>query len=246
MASVDRNGADGVLERDDQGPVVGGLGGVDHLVAVAPERALVVADAQQAEGGVSAVIGEPSENFASRILKRVGQPVVGDLPALGQARLQLGAGLVDADQHVIDVGEHPEVDVLRRLDRVEGGRVLAAADGQHAGGLGDASPRRTGRPGTATRPIRIHLLVIIAFPFWLCLWVVSSLTALECAVGHLRRSKQRLVRVDMRNGGDQRGGIGMLRPGEDLLRRGLPRRSRRDTSPRHARRDCARWRGRGR
>ena len=62
----------------------------------------------------SAVMGEPSENFASRSLKRIGELVVRDRPAFRQARLQLGAGLVDADQHVVHVGKDPEIDVLRR------------------------------------------------------------------------------------------------------------------------------------
>ena len=46
MASVERNGAVGCLQLDRRASVVGRLGGVHHLVAVGPERALVVADAQ--------------------------------------------------------------------------------------------------------------------------------------------------------------------------------------------------------
>ena len=45
-------GRRGRLQLDDERAVVGRLGGVDDAVAVAPERALVVADAQEGEGRV--------------------------------------------------------------------------------------------------------------------------------------------------------------------------------------------------
>ncbi len=126
------------LERDDQRAVVGGFRGIDDAVAVGPERAFVVADAQEREGRVRRGDRRAVRELGVAHGEGIGQSVVRDFPALGQARFEHGAGLVDADQHVIDIGEHPEVDVLRRHDRIEGGAVLAAADRQDAGGFGVA------------------------------------------------------------------------------------------------------------
>ena len=56
----------------------------------------------------------------------------GALDAIGP----VDPGIGNTDQHIVDVGEHPVVDVLRALDRVERGAVFTAADGEDAGGLG--------------------------------------------------------------------------------------------------------------
>ncbi|PAV67252.1 hypothetical protein WR25_19514 [Diploscapter pachys] len=118
-----------VLQGHHQGAVIRCFGLVDDLQG---ERRIA--------GSQRRAIGELG--FAN--LEGVGQAVVGDFPAFGQARQQLGAAVVDAHQYVVDVGEDPAVAVLRALDRVEGGALLAAADGQHAGGLGHATGQGAG------------------------------------------------------------------------------------------------------
>ena len=70
---------------------------------------------------------------------------------------------------------------------------------------------------TVTRPIRIHLLFNICIPLLVGFWW-SVRDRMGMSGRHLRRSKQRLVRVDMRNSGDEGGRVGMLRTGEHFLR----------------------------
>ena len=57
---------------------------------------------------------------------------------------------------------------------------------------------------TATRPIRIHLFFNICIPLLVGFWW-SIRDRMDMHGRHLRRSKQRLVRIDMRNGGDEGG-----------------------------------------
>ncbi|MCY1420554.1 hypothetical protein D9M71_361810 [compost metagenome] len=132
------------LQGHHQGALVRGVGLVDDLVGVGPQRAGVVADAQQGERRIAGAQWRAIGELGFADLEGVGQAVVGDLPAFGQARDQPGAAVVDPDQHVVDVGEDPAVAVLCALDRVEGGALLTTADGQHAGCQGCAGGQGAG------------------------------------------------------------------------------------------------------
>ena len=84
----------------------------------------------------SAVIGEPSENLMpSRSVRVTRQPVVGDLPFGGEARLDALAVVGRQEQRVVEVRQDPDVDVGVVQDRIEEQAVGIAAVGQLAAAL---------------------------------------------------------------------------------------------------------------
>ena len=148
------------FQGDHQGLGIAGRGGVDQAERVAPQRGLVVADAQQAERGVGGSDRRAVRELRLAQLEGVGQAILGNVPAFGEARFHLGAQVIHAHQGVVDVGKYPGVAVLRAFDRVESGAVFTAADGEHTGGMGQAGGQRPGREGSGGEQFqvaRVHI-----------------------------------------------------------------------------------------
>ena len=119
-------------QRDHHGALVRRVDRLDDLVRVGPGRLRIVAQAGQAEGDVGRRHRAAVRELGRAQMEGVGQPVVRDLPVLGEIGDDPGRVGIRAHQERVHVVEHPDVGVGGAPDRIEGRDADVGADAQHA------------------------------------------------------------------------------------------------------------------